>query len=1312
MRNIIIYFCFLVAGSNIMSAQNYFSMEGKSVQQDVDFEFDIFVNSDVKVGAFQFDIEFEESFLEFGTVPVTSLIESFNLSYKQIGSQTLRVIGYTTNNQNTSFDNTPILRMKYKSLKNPADISPTIRDFVVSDISGNKIDMYFETNTITILGPKLFIEVKNIDFGQLLVGQTYNTSFSLYNTGSEGLVVSKIILPTGVISNEELPFTINPGENKSISLNIDTSAEIAIDGIISFETSDTNEERAAQSVSIKGTVFSGNELFLSSQTAIRGEPTQVSLLLENQKECLGVQFDLKFPENFILDTNSIELTDRISEHNFSANNIGNNTYRFLIYSLSNQLIKENQGALLTFEVTPNDAAGQYQIEMYEAVAMDATQKDILSNYYGTTLEVTAPTLEITPSEINLNNFNSSVQKDFSFSFYNSSSLNLKIDSIVYNKDKISFTQMEFPIAISPFSSETLNANYSSTTLGAFEETITIHHNGQSVTDNLTVSGTVVSQNYLYNEALEIFFDDTETLQVKLINELPLRGLQFDLSVDQNINIDYENIEYTSVFDGFSMSTSTLSNGNQRFLIYSAQQKTIPAGDRTIINLPVYLSDISNSGSFPVSYSQVFLSGANNSYVQTEAPTNGDVILITETSPVLTDQTIVVLEDEIVIFDLIATDRDGDELSYTVPEISAEGGVLSNSGKEITYAPKKDFFGTDEFAYEVTDGTNVLTGKTTFNVTPVNDLPTINDYSLSTKQNNAVEVKLTSIDVDSPNLTFEIAKEASFGVAVISADTLKYIPNQGFHGLDELSIKSFDGSDYSENATVSISVSKNKNASPLGANLNLTTNQDESIFIKLIGTDAEGDQISFEYTEASNGIIAPTENSNIIEYTPNVSFFGEDSFTYTVSDDKSSSSSYTIGILVYELINLSPTLSSTNTVTSVGTEVSVQLVGNDPEGLNLSFSIAKQAENGTASISRTGLLKYIPGNGFTGSDTVNVLASDGIKTSDPAQVVITVEEANNTPPVGISNSVSIYNNTSKNMILEAFDSDNDPITYTVKTSPSTGTLSQITDSLIVYTPKVGFSGEDTFEIIASDGKQESTPFKLYVNVIETTNSTPVAISYSMTRNPAKTVKVIDFMVTHENNITKVITRDDVSVASILLEYEKEVSLNFGATITELVKLSSNGNPLSVKTNKNNVLLYGDVSKAFSRQDFTTIIVLNEENSKGEVGNSLVRIKGVSAIKDNELQSILADSKIYDSYTDDLSPLQTKDYSFEVKLYGLDSDPIDKTNLSYTDVDVTNGQLVEQNSNIIKVVPVDGEAVEVSYKVSDGKVSSETGKVTAN
>jgi hypothetical protein len=65
-----------------------------------------------------------------------------------------------------------------------------------------------------------------------------------------------------------------------------------------------------------------------------------------------------------------------------------------------------------------------------------------------------------------------------------------------------------------------------------------------------------------------------------------------------------------------------------------------------------------------------------------------------------------------------------------------------------------------------------------------------------------------------------------------------------------------------------------------------------------------------------------------------------------------------------------------------------------------------------------------------------------------------------------------------------------------------------------------------------------------------------------------------------------------------------------------------------------------------------------------------------------------------------------------LYGLDSDAIDNEKLTYIDVVVTNGQLVEQNSNTIKVLPSNGESIEISYKVSDGKVSSEVGKIIVN
>jgi hypothetical protein len=69
--------------------------------------------------------------------------------------------------------------------------------------------------------------------------------------------------------------------------------------------------------------------------------------------------------------------------------------------------------------------------------------------------------------------NSGALKDFNFDLYNSSSLTLKVDSIIYNKEKISLGQLEFPLIINSNTSKTLNATYSSTILGEFQDTITV-----------------------------------------------------------------------------------------------------------------------------------------------------------------------------------------------------------------------------------------------------------------------------------------------------------------------------------------------------------------------------------------------------------------------------------------------------------------------------------------------------------------------------------------------------------------------------------------------------------------------------------------------------------------------------------------------------------------------------------------------------------------------------------------------------------------------------------------------------------------------
>ena len=193
-------------------------------------------------------------------------------------------------------------------------------------------------------------------------------------------------------------------------------------------------------------------------------------------------------------------------------------------------------------------------------------------------------------------------------------------------------------------------------------------------------------------------------------------------------------------------------------------------------------------------------------------------------------------------------------------------------------------------------------------------------------------------------------------------------------------------------------------------------------------------------------------------------------------------------------------------------------------------------------------------------------------SDPTEISLNVVEAKNTSPVGISNTYTLYANSTQVITLEAYDSDSNQLTFAVVTSPSGGTLSTITNNKIEYVPSDDFSGEDSFSVKANDGKVDSTPFNINLNVLAKTNAQPTAISYTLTRQAGQT--------------------------------------------------------------------------------------------------------------------------------------------FQVTLYGLDPDSSDKDNLTYENISVSNGSLIEQSKNILTITPDSSSQVIVKYKVSDGNENSEEATITIN
>jgi endoglucanase len=114
--------------------------------------------------------------------------------------------------------------------------------------------------------------------------------------------------------------------------------------------------------------------------------------------------------------------------------------------------------------------------------------------------------------------------------------------------------------------------------------------------------------------------------------------------------------------------------------------------------------------------------------------------------------------------------------------------------------------------------------------------------------------------------------------------------------------------------------------PTVENITVALNEDESIFIVLLGTDIENDNLTYIVEEN----ILP-EGENIFEYTPPLNFNGQVSFGYKVSDGESESSSANILIDVIELDDLTTGFTSITGNATVGSILTFESSLEDVDG---------------------------------------------------------------------------------------------------------------------------------------------------------------------------------------------------------------------------------------------------------------------------------------------------------------------------------------------------------------------------------------------
>ena len=198
------------------------------------------------------------------------------------------------------------------------------------------------------------------------------------------------------------------------------------------------------------------------------------------------------------------------------------------------------------------------------------------------------------------------------------------------------------------------------------------------------------------------------------------------------------------------------------------------------------------------------------------------VLNSNRRPEIEDQNLTINEEQELTINLSAYDYEQDLLAFTVVNNSVKNGTLTKiDNTTYKYLPNKDFEGSENIIYTVNDGTSTShEAKINITVTNVNDKPVIKIFShiispkyiseetslLLDNQSLFIRQSRDVFDVEGDDLTFIVVSEPKNGtLKMYATGGYVYIPNREYAGADSFSYKAYDGTDYSDIATVSIEI---------------------------------------------------------------------------------------------------------------------------------------------------------------------------------------------------------------------------------------------------------------------------------------------------------------------------------------------------------------------------------------------------------------------------------------------------------------------------------------------------------------------------
>jgi hypothetical protein len=585
---------------------------------------------------------------------------------------------------------------------------------------------------------------------------------------------------------------------------------------------------------------------------------------------------------------------------------------------------------------------------------------------------------------------------------------------------------------------------------------------------------------------------TVSIDVRALNDAPVAQDQPNVTTDEDIAV------------GITLVATDVDGDSLDYTIDTLPSNGVLSGTPPNVS---YTPNANFSGSD--SFTFFANDGTTNSNTATVSISVGAL----NDAPVAQDQPSVTTEEDAPVgITLVATDDDGDTLTYSIVD-QPTNGTLIGGAPNLTYTPNENFNGTDSFTFQANDGienSNIAT--VTIAVAAVNDAPVAQDQpGVVTDEDTAVNIVLVATDDDDDTLTYTIVGQTVNGVLTGSAPNVIYTPDPNFSGSDSFTFRANDGTADSNLATVTITIASVED--PPQAENDAPPAIDEGGSINGTFNVLDNDD-NPETTPMTMVVVTPPSNAAV--FTPNT----DGTFVYTHDGSETTSDSFTYRANNGQLSNIATVTFTINPVNDAPAFLGVLPPGlSTPEDTTLTISVSAlniddpDSDPSTfvltldpvvppnANYTLAGPASITPAENFNGSLNVRATVSDGELVSDPFLIPVTVTAVNDQPVLDaeIGPQTAIENSLFELNVFDNFsDADGDTLTFSATGLPASGRITiDPATGIISGTPTiqdardnepyvVTVTATDPPTAINPDGTSVSDEFNLTVSALDRAN----------------------------------------------------------------------------------------------------------------------------------------------------------------------------------------------------------------------------------